>query len=279
MKFCKYVLVLIIIVAYSHSIQAQSVNLERPVNTGNSFHSYWNDFKYICTNTFSPATYKNWKLLTYTGLTTLFLLSSDMEFHEEYGLEKEYSPIGLPNRLGNIGLIYDKPGTLYFTLGLAGTLYGTGKILNDYKLQKTTGLMARSLIITGIVTTALKVIIGRARPYVENDPHQFKPFNFKFDSDYMSMPSGHTSSIFAMITVIAKQYDSWYIKIPAYTFAVSVAFHRMNSSKHWGSDLLIGGTLGYLIGSDVVNRHKLREDSLIVQPIINGQGVGLAIQF
>ena len=95
----------------------------------------------------------------------------------------------------------------------------------------------------------------------------------------MSMPSGHTSSIFAMMTVLAKQYTKWYIKIPAYTFAFSVAFQRMNSMKHWGSDLILGGTLGYLIGSAIYNRYRSKEESFFILPVINDKSIGLAVHF
>ena len=73
---------------------------------------YWNDIKNISYNSFSPQKYSNWKLLTYAGLTSLFILSNDLEFHEEYGLEKQYGAISLPRTLADIGNIYDKPGTL-----------------------------------------------------------------------------------------------------------------------------------------------------------------------
>jgi len=242
-------------------------------------NQYWNDIKSISTNSLSPQHYPDWKLLTYAGLTSIFILSHDMEFHEEYGLEKQYGRFSLPKSLAEIGNFYDKPGTLYFTAGLAGAMYGSGKLFNDQKLVQTTHLMVKSLIITGIFTTGLKVLIGRARPYTADNPHKFKPFNFKFNTDYMSMPSGHTSSIFAMMTVIAKQYDSWYVKLPAYTFAVSVAFQRMNSRKHWGSDLIIGGTLGYLIGSAIVNKYGKNSYGYRLQPAVSSNGVGFTLNF
>lgn len=243
----------------------------------NLLSGLWNDTKYLGHETFSPELNQSWKLLTYAGFAAMLYFGSDFEIHEEYGMGKEYNPIGMPKYFGNIGNIYDKPGTLYFTAGLVGTLYGSGKIFNDAKLQKTTVLMVKSLIITGLVTSVLKVAIGRERPYVDGDPDEFKPFSF--DPDYMSMPSGHSSSIYAMMTVLAKQYDEWYIKIPAYVFAASVTAQRINTDKHWSSDVLIGGTIGYLVSSSIVKRYQYKDHYIDVQPTVTSRGLGLNIQF
>ncbi|MBE9510667.1 MAG: phosphatase PAP2 family protein [Bacteroidetes bacterium] len=270
---------MLILILCIKSLQGQLVEHEKTDSTISTIQSQLDDFKYITSHSFSSAQYPDWKLLAYTGLTMVFILSYDTEYHEDYGVEKEYDLMGLPRVFGNIGTLYDRPGPLFFSMGLTGALYGGGTVFRDHKLQQTAVMMVQSFIITGIFTMALKALIGRARPYVANDPYLFKPFNFNFDSNFMSMPSGHTSSIFALMTVLGKQYDSWYVRIPAYTFALSVALQRMNTSKHWGSDLLIGGAIGYLVGSAVVKRNSHTVGSLDIQPVVNGQGVGLTIQF
>jgi membrane-associated phospholipid phosphatase len=237
------------------------------------------DLKYISSRSISNAKNPNWEFIAFSGLTVAFILGYDLEYHEDYGLEKEYGLMGIPRILGNIGTFYDKPGPTYFALGLTGAIYGGGLILQDNKLKQTAFMMAQSYLITGLITMALKAVIGRARPYVANDPYLYKPLNFDFNSHFSSMPSGHTSSIFSLMTVIAQQYNSWYVTLPAYTFALSVALQRMNTSKHWGSDLLIGGAIGYLVGSAVVSRGRQKEAILNIQPFVSGEGIGLAIIF
>lgn len=274
LKYNIFILITFVLTANSQIPQLKSTKGDQYF-----FKSIIQDVKSSTDYTFSSISSDFLEAAAYAGLTSVMLLGSDLEFDEEYGIEKEYGPIGIPKVLGNIGEVYDRPGPLYFAMGFAGALYGTGQILNNQKLLETTNLMARSLIVTGIFTTALKMMIGRARPYKNDNPHVFRPFNFKMNSDYMSMPSGHTSSIFAMMTVIAKQYNSWYIKIPAYTFATSVAFQRMNNRKHWTSDLFVGATIGYLVGSTIVERHRASFDGFTVQPVINATGVGIAVQF
>ena len=266
----------LLIFVFSFTAHAQ---IQLSDNQYKDLQDYWNDFKHTSSSVFSLDKYNPWEILGYAGLTTVFIFGSDMEMHEEFGMERENGPLGITKALGDVGNLYDKPGPFYFTMSFAGALYASANFFNNQKLLQTTNLMAQSLIITSVFTTALKVIIGRARPHVNNEPHTFRPFNFKFDPDYMSMPSGHTSSIFAMMTVIAKQYESWYVKIPAYTFATSVAVQRMNARKHWLSDLLIGGTIGYLIADAVVKRNLYSSQSLSIQPVFGSNGVGLAFQF
>ena len=258
------------------TIYAQESDFALPQNE-NLLSSLWNDAKYVGHETFSPEHNQWWKVLTYAGFAGMLYFGSDLEVHEEYGMEKEYNPISIPKYFGDIGNLYDNPGTLYFTAGLLGTFYGSGKVFNNDKLQETTVLMIRSLLITGLATSVLKVAIGRERPYVNGNSNEYKPFSF--DPDYMSMPSGHSSSIFAMMTVIAKQYDEWYIKVPAYAFAASVTAQRINTDKHWSSDVLIGSTIGYLIGSAIVKRYHYKDRYFDVQPTVSSRGLGLNIQF
>lgn len=274
----RYLIFTLGVILIAQTVNAQIVTSE-PHQEKNLFSNFWNDMRYVGMNTFSPQKYNKWQVLTYAGLTAIMLFGNDLETYEEYGIEKEYNLLGMPKYLGDIGNYYDKPGTYYFSAGLVTTLYGSGKIFSDPKLQQTASLMTRSLIITGLFTTALKVVIGRERPYVDGDASEFKPFNFSFDPDYMSMPSGHTSSIFAMMTVLAKQYDSWYVKVPAYTFAASVAMQRINDNKHWSSDILIGATIGYLVGSSVVKKYHYKTGYINILPTINANSVGLNIQF
>ncbi len=241
-----------------------------------NFSDYWQKFTSTSNTAFSPNNFNSWELFGFSAMTAVFLLGMDSEMHEEYGLEKERGPLGLFTKMSTMGKYYDYPGTAYFTLGLVGSLYGTGKLINDSKMVETTHMMIQSFIYSSLITTALKVVIGRGRPYVENEQLNFRPFNF--DSRFMSMPSGHTSSIFALMTVLAKRYNSWYVSIPAYTFATAVGFQRMTDKQHWPSDIFIGGVLGYLI-ADVIVRKQSFLNKLSVQPLINASGLGLSITF
>lgn len=44
------------------------------------------------------------------------------------------------------------------------------------------------------------------------------------------------------------------LKWTAYGLAVSISLLRIPARKHFPSDVLVGGTLGYLIGSEIQTR-------------------------
>jgi len=78
---------------------------------------------------------------------------------------------------------------------------------------------------------------------------------------------------------LAKQYDSWWIKVPAYTAAISVAVQRIDSHNHWGADVIVGAIIGYSVGSALVNRYKQQSNSLTINPYIFGNRVGIMFSF
>jgi hypothetical protein len=69
------------------------------------------------------------------------------------------------------------------------------------------------------------------------------------------------------------------MEIPAYTVGVAVAFQRMESRSHWGADVIVGGALGYWVGSTLVNRYKQPSKSSSVNPYMMGNRVGLIVEF
>jgi membrane-associated phospholipid phosphatase len=93
------------------------------------------------------------------------------------------------------------------------------------------------------------------------------------------MPSGHVSSAFALMTVLAKQYEHWYVEIPAYTFAVSVAFQRMTSRSHWASDTILGGAIGYWVSNVLVQKQRRPSKSPSLNFYPAGNGLGVVMQF
>jgi len=59
-----------------------------------------------------------------------------------------------------------------------------------------------------------------------------------------TLPSGHTSSAFTTAISLSLAYPKWYIIVPTYTWAGTVAFSRMDLGVHYPSDGLIGALVG-----------------------------------
>jgi len=237
------------------------------------------DVAYVFTSPSRLSKKAGLQLLALSAITAGFILKADGEVDEELALE-DYEFSSQPFRkLASLGQVYDNMKPLNFAIGLTATTLAGGLMLGDKKLLQTSRLLVESVVLTKLFTSWSKGVIGRSRPYTGNGPTDFDLFKFRKAQAFRSMPSGHVSSAFALMTVIAKQYDHWWVDVPAYTFAASVAFQRMTSRNHWASDTIIGGALGYWVGSMLVKKQRQRPKgaSLNLYPI--GNRLGVAVSF
>ncbi len=91
-----------------------------------------------------------------------------------------------------------------------------------------------------IVTHTLKRLIKKQRPDA---------------SDYMSFPSGHTTSAFAGAGFLQQRYG-WKVGIPAYLLASYVGYSRIKSNKHDIWDVMAGASIGVTSNLIFVKKHK-----------------------
>lgn len=133
-------------------------------------------------------------------------------------------------------------GTIYATGGLVAGFYVFGRASHDDHARETGRLSAQALIDTVIVTEVLKYAMGRQRPDFGNGEGHF------FDHG-KSFPSGHSSTAWAVATVISYEYGRHpLIKYGAFAVAAAVSMSRYTGRNHFLSDILIGSSLGYGIG-------------------------------
>jgi membrane-associated phospholipid phosphatase len=217
------------------------------------------------------------KLLALSATTTVFVTTLDNPINGDFN-ERDDFHVKPAIELAKIGEVYDNVTPKRVLIGLSAPMLAGGLIFKDKKLILTTRLMVESFIIAGKITMIAKGVFGRARPYTGEGPLDFAWLEFNSRQERRSLPSGHVSSAFSIMTVLAKQYDSWWIKIPAYTVGVAVAFQRMESHNHWSADAIVGGAIGYGVGSILVNRYKQPSKSSSVNPYIFGSRVGLIVK-
>ena len=146
---------------------------------------------------------------------------------------------------------YGKGYSLFFTWGL----YGYGALVGNEKLRKLGRNATEAFIFSGAITGAIKLIVGRRRPYAGDNHLFFRPLQINND-DYKAMPSAHATLSFAVSTVMAKSVDNIYWKIFWYGSATLVGASRVYHNKHWLSDVTMGAIIGYSVGSYVVNYDK-----------------------
>ena len=131
-------------------------------------------------------------------------------------------------------------------LGGAGASIALSTALLVYDAP-TGEMMLNATTCTAGIVEALKIGLGRARPYVPGGSGRFT--GPSLSPDYHSMPSGHTANAFAMATVLSNRHPDW---SPAlYGLALAVGLSRIELGVHWPSDVVIGAAIGLWVGRQV----------------------------
>ena len=129
-------------------------------------------------------------LFTVDKSVRTFALSNQSKFGDKiFGLDKYYGD----------------PYTTLFT----SAIYGYGLFTENHKIRKLGLHASEALIYSTIITGILKIAIGRRRPFAGEDHLYFQPFQFT-DNTYQSLPSGHTTVVFAVSTVMANYMENIY---------------------------------------------------------------------
>jgi len=164
--------------------------------------------------------------------------------------------------------------------GISAGVYVGGKIFGSEYLSVTGRMLIEGLFYAGATTIILKTVLGRSRPYMNEDNTNFKWF--QTSNDYNSMPSGHCTVAFAFSSVLAERLDNVYASILLYGLASTTIIQRMYSDNHWASDCLAGSVIGYVIGKAVVkydNMQKGNNINLSAVYLPNGAGINLQYTF
>jgi len=162
--------------------------------------------------------------------------------------------------------------------GVMGAFYVAG-LLGDNPRARSVGEdgLISTLIAGGIVTPALKLIVGRVRPRDTGKTFELHPF-----SGSSSFPSGHSTEAFAVASVIATHYDQGWVKAVSYGSAALVGFARVHHRAHFLSDVTAGAIIGTATGRTVVHRNDEERHKYALMPVVGPHGepgVGMALSF
>jgi membrane-associated phospholipid phosphatase len=118
---------------------------------------------------------------------------------------------------------------------------------------------------------------------VKHSAHRLRPNG----NDYLSFPSGHTSTAFAGAEFMAQEYSEkspWY-GVAGYTIAATTGVFRLYNRDHWFSDVVAGAGFGiistklaYLVYPYIRNKltHKNKEGkSTVLVPSYQDGAIGL----
>jgi hypothetical protein len=147
------------------------------------------------------------------------------------------------NRKGRLGGS-ERIGNDFLGTGIPGVLLGSGfwiagENLKDKKLVHLGQANLEALLVTTLITSAIKVGVGRERPDGSNT---------------RSFPSGHTSSWTATAAVFSEFYG-WKVGVPMYMLSAFTAASRMSENRHWLSDTVGGALVGVWVGRSFARAH------------------------
>lgn len=164
---------------------------------------------------------------------------------------QEYSQTKTSDKLDHFSANYLEPwGSGEYSMATMAVFYAQGLISGNQRSKKVAMLGAKAYLVSGIYVQVPKYLINRKRPYQNGeypDPYAFE--GVCGDAWYKGMPSGHTTSIFAVATIVASEYsETIWVPILAYTIASMASISRIYDNKHWGSDVVVGAAFGFAIG-------------------------------
>lgn len=166
---------------------------------------------------------------------TAFLLTQDTKISHSFDNNTSLQNNSL--KVSNLGT--------YATWGVPGAFLALGKIKGNDHMIDTGERAFQAAIYSTIAMQGLKMLTQRTRPYMGG--------NGSFLNGGDSFPSGHSMEAWALATVISKEYPHKpFVKIGMYSFATAVSISRITAQRHYASDVLVGSSLGYLIGNFVM---------------------------
>ena len=88
------------------------------------------------------------------------------------------------------------------------------------------------------------------------------------------------STAFALATVAERHYG-WKAGLPAYALAAGIGLSRIESNKHYLSDVIAGATIGTIVGRTVtrVDGGRASRRTLAVTPATDAHGAGVGLGF
>jgi membrane-associated phospholipid phosphatase len=278
------ILVCLCLTFVPHHLHAQNnADGHNPVGNSNSLYStLLSDFNHVSTAPFHPTKNEMIGLSVLTVMTAALINRYDDHIRDAFATTSSFRDNGavyVAQKVAWLGSGYDRLSPAVVLGGLGTGLLMGGVLARDPHLVLTARLVIESIALAGGLTVAGKALIGRSRPFTDNGAQDFHFFQFSRDRALYSFPSGHTSTITAAMTVIAQQYNSWWVKIPAYTLCASVALERIRDDQHWTSDVIVAGALGYWIGRTLAGRYQHAEHISGLQPYWTPKGIGVCYRF
>jgi membrane-associated phospholipid phosphatase len=132
-------------------------------------------------------------------------------------------------------------------VGSAALAFALGCKHHNSRLSTAGFKMLDAMGAAAVTNEALKFAFNRQYAYASSNHGEFWEGGKSF-------PSGHAAVSFAFASALAHEYpDKRWVKWGAYALAAGISLSRLPAKKHFPSDVLIGGTVGYVVGDYIVS--------------------------
>lgn len=134
-------------------------------------------------------------------------------------------------------------------------MYGWGVVEHDPHAHEA-GILGSEALVDGLVVDeVMKAVFRRERPALDNSRGHFFAGNVGADS---SFPSSHAMLAWSSAAVIAGEYPTWWKQAGVYSAATAVSLSRVLGQQHFPTDVLVGSSVGWLIGHYVYKHYHRR---------------------
>lgn len=161
-----------------------------------------------------------------------------------------------------------------FLAGSASAWLGVWAFRNDGDWSDAYRLTVSEVGALGMAI-GLKYLVRRTRPYVRYPDVTSRTGDIAQRDPY-SFPSGHAALAFAQVTSWVLSHPRWYIAVPGFVWASSVAVSRVWLGVHYPGDIFAGALIGTIIawgvhrlGPSITPAFLRSDDASLTMPMIH----------
>ncbi len=166
----------------------------------------------------------------------------------------------------------------YTVSATAGILALGGHLFNHEQSEKMGLLMGTALFHTAWITASSKLIAGRTRPSYANGIDRWNGLSW-CDVQH-SFISAHSSFIWALGgTYLQASQPKWWKYGLVFGIGSVTSISRITANKHYLSDVVVGGVIGYAVGKYIAKRHRDSKWSLFPNFSSSGFELSYALHF
>ncbi len=252
----RFILTIILIYSLLPVSQAQvdSVRLDKSY-----LKHYWTNTRDWVT---APVRWqgKDWLNVAAIAGTTLAITAIDQPVNEFFKTHKTDALTSL----STYGL---EPLSNYYALAAIAGFMAHGTLAKNSRSRSTALIAMESFVISTLLVKIPKYAAGRIRPNAWWDPG---PDEWLGPNNGKSFPSGHTTTAFAVASVIAWQYkDTPWVPATVYSLATMAGLSRVYDNRHWLSDIFGGAVFGIVTGRFICKQHQ--NSQFLMEPVsLNG---------